>query len=112
MTRTYNWRWVSAGIFTLVIGTAAFYYGATMTFLVPGTPGESFFQKDRVIFGILPLLAALAILSLAGWLFLRSVKGSAVSKSTTLPTMIAYCILGAIGALWLCFIAVAIINHQ
>jgi hypothetical protein len=33
------------GILTFMVGTGLLYYGGTMTFLVPGDPGESFLQR-------------------------------------------------------------------
>lgn len=112
MIRVYNWRWMLVGVITFIIGTIAFYFGGMMTFFVPGDPGEPFFQKDRVLRGILPLLGAISILSLAGWFFLRSVRGNGTASGPGLPTMIAYCILGAIGAFWLFFMAIALISYR
>jgi hypothetical protein len=83
-----------------------------MTFLVPGYPGESFFQKDRLLLGVLPLLAAMAILSVAGWLFLRSSPSPKSNKGPTLPAMIAYCFFGSIGVIWLVFLVVALIHQR
>jgi uncharacterized BrkB/YihY/UPF0761 family membrane protein len=88
-----------AGALAYLAGTMALYFGSAMTFLVPGTPREGFFVKERVIFGVLPLLAALVALCLAGWLFFRSVP----NPRRNLSDVIAYCIGGAIGAIFLFF---------
>jgi uncharacterized BrkB/YihY/UPF0761 family membrane protein len=86
-----------AGVLAFLAGMVALYFGFLMTFLVPGTPGEGFFVKERVILGILPLLAALVALCLSGWLFFRSVP----NPRRHLSDVIAYCIGGAIGAIFL-----------
>jgi hypothetical protein len=85
-----------AGTLVLLVGSAALYYGFVMTFLVPGNLGESFFQRNRVLLGMLPLCAGFLELCWAGWLFFRSVP----YPKRHLLDMIVYCIGGAIGAIW------------
>jgi hypothetical protein len=101
---------MAAGIATFIVGTTLLYFGGTMTFLVPGYPGESFFQKDRLLLGIVPLLAALALFILAAWFF-RSIRFPKAS-GPTLPVMIAYFFFGAIGVLWLSFVVAALVHHR
>ena len=93
-----------AGAFSFIAGTVALYFGFAMTFLTPGTPREGFLVKERVIFGILPLLAALVAICLSGWLFFRSVP----NPKRHLSDVVAYCFGAAIGAIWLFFIVGAI----
>jgi hypothetical protein len=104
IVRIHNLRLKASGVLAFLIGTAALYYGFAMTFLVPGAPGEAFFQKDRVLLGMLPLCAAVLTLCLAGWLLFHS----ASNPKRHLSDMIVYCIGGAIGAIWLSFIIGAI----
>jgi biotin transporter BioY len=97
----------TAGVVALLSGTVGLSYGFAMTFLVPGTPREGFFQKERVLFGILPLVAAVLALCSAGWLFFHSV----LNPKRHLSDVIALCIGGAIGAIWL-FIVVGAIYQR
>ncbi|MGA2882579.1 MAG: hypothetical protein ABSG13_26800 [Bryobacteraceae bacterium] len=62
-----------------------------MSFLVPGIPGEPYFQRDRLLRGNVPLVASVLALCAAGWLFFRS----APKPKITLSEAIAYCIGGA-----------------
>ena len=94
----------AAAVFAFLIGTAALYFGVVMTFLLPGSPGESFFQKDRILLGMLPLGGAVVALCTAGVLLFRS----ASNPKRSLSDMIAYCIGGAIATIWLFFILGAI----
>jgi uncharacterized membrane protein len=85
-------------------GTFALSYGFAETFLVPGTPGETFFQKDRVLFGLLPLATAILILCLAGWLFTRA----STNPKRRLSDTITYCIGGAVITIWALIIIAAV----
>jgi hypothetical protein len=87
-----KWLFLFSGVLAFAVGGFAFYYGAVMAFFVPGYRGESYFQKDRVLLGILPFLLGIGILSLAGWLF---------SKLAPNPTP-----EGAAKAIGYCFAAV------
>jgi uncharacterized BrkB/YihY/UPF0761 family membrane protein len=86
-----------AGVLAFLAGMVALYVGFLMTFLVPGTPGEGFFVKERIILGMLPLLAALVAVCLSGFLFFRSVP----NPRRHLSDVIVYCICGAIGVIFL-----------
>ena len=68
-TAKYNWRMLLAGVGTFLVGTFLFAYGGAMAFFVPGRIGESYFQKERLLLGVLPLFLAVAVLSIAGWFF-------------------------------------------
>jgi hypothetical protein len=67
-----------------------------MAFFVPGYRGEAYFQKDRVLLGILPFSLGICLISVAGWLF---------SKLAANPTpegtakTIGYCFAAVIGTL-------------
>jgi hypothetical protein len=63
--KSFHWRWMLAGVVTYIVGAVALYCGGMMTFLVPGYPRESIFQKERLLLGVLPVLEALEILSIA-----------------------------------------------
>jgi hypothetical protein len=80
------------------------YYGGVMTFLVPGDIGESFFQKDRLLFGILPFLLGIGILVLAGWFLYRSNLFAKASPRPRLIDVAAVCIVRAIGTIWQFFL--------
>jgi hypothetical protein len=101
-----------AGAVTFILGTVVLCSGVIMTFFVPGYPGESFFQKDRLLLGVLPMLAAMAILSMSGWTFLRSVRAPNSSSGPSLSDMIAYCFFGSIGTIWLFFVVAALIHQR
>lgn len=61
-----------SGIVIFIAGTFGLWYGFAMSFLVHGTPGESYFQKDRILLGNLPLVGSMLALTAAGWMFFRS----------------------------------------
>jgi hypothetical protein len=79
-----------------VLGTVALYFGFAMSFLVPGLPGEPYFQKDRILLGNLPLAVSVILLCIAAWLF-RSWTKSKVS----LDTAVMYSIGAAVVSLLL-----------
>lgn len=80
-----------SGIVAFIAGTFGLWYGFVMSFLVPGTPGESYFQRDRILLGNLPLVGSLLALSAAGWMFFRSLS----EPKITLERTITFCIGGA-----------------
>jgi hypothetical protein len=82
-----------SAILAFIVGTFGLWYGFAMSFLIPGVPGEPYFQRDRVLFGNVPLLVSLIALSVAGWLFVLSIS----EPKITLEQAIAYCIGGAVG---------------
>jgi uncharacterized membrane protein YidH (DUF202 family) len=92
------------GSLAFLAGTFALSYGFAETFLVPGTPGETFFQRDRVLFGLLPLAIAISILCLAGWFFARASSNPKRRLSDT----ITCCIGGAVITVFACFILAAL----
>jgi hypothetical protein len=91
MRRTVLLR-VSA-IVTFIAGTFGLWYGFAMSFLVPGTPGESYFQRDRILLGNSPLVGSMLALAAAGWMIFRSFS----EPKITLERAITYCIGGAVG---------------
>ena len=82
-----------SGIVMFIAGTFGLGYGFAMSFLVPGTLGESYFQRDRILLGNLPLVASVLALTAAGWIFFRSLS----EPKITLERAITYCIGGAVG---------------
>jgi hypothetical protein len=97
-----------SGILTFVAGTVGLWYGFAMSFLVPGIPGEPYFQRDRVLLGNLPLLGSVIALAAAGWMFFRSVS----EPKITLERAITYCIGGATGLGFLYAIIGALIYQR
>ncbi|MCU1273494.1 MAG: hypothetical protein JWO48_925 [Bryobacterales bacterium] len=55
-----------------LVGCFLFYYGGTMLLLVPGVPGEAYFNWDRVQYGGIPVVIGLGALLLAGRLWART----------------------------------------
>ncbi len=98
----------ASGILAFVAGTVGLWFGFGMSFLVPGIPGEPYFQRQRVLYGNLPLLASALALCAAGWLFFRSES----ERKITLDQAITYCILGAAGLGFLSFLIGALINQR
>ncbi len=47
-------------------GAFCLYYGCVMLFFVPGYPGESYWARERVLYGLAPLVLSV-ILFLAGY---------------------------------------------
>jgi len=82
-----------SAIVTFIAGTVGLWYGFAMSFLVPGTPGESYFQRDRILLGNLPLVGSMLALAAAGWMIFRSFS----EPKITLERAITYCIGGAVG---------------
>jgi hypothetical protein len=56
-------------------GCILLYYGGTMLLLVPGAPGESYLNWDRVRYGGIPFVIALGALVIAGRMWGRSRGG-------------------------------------
>ena len=50
-----------------------------------------------LMFVVLPLLAAVAVLGMAGWFFFRSLRSPESSHRPTLSAVITYCFVGSIG---------------
>lgn len=106
-TGRINLRLRAAAVSAFLLGTVALAFGFAMSFLVPGTPGDHYFQRNRVLFGNLPLLAAILMLFLSGWLLHRSVPES----KRNLPDTIACCIGGSVGLICV-FAMVGALVHQ
>ena len=81
------------GIVMFMAGTFGLWYGFAMSFLMPGNPGEAYFQKDRFLLGNLPLLGLPLVLSAAGWMVFHSLSEPRI----TLGQAINYSIVGAAG---------------
>ena len=106
-----RWRRVLAGVVAFLVGTGFFSYGGVMTFMVPGEIGESLFSMDRLLFGILPLLTGIAILILAGWFLFRSNLFAKTSQRPRQIDVVAVCIVGAIGTIWLFFLIGSLLSQ-
>jgi hypothetical protein len=105
----YNWRFVLAGVLTFAVGTFLLAYGVAMAFFVPGYPGESYFQKNRLLYGVLPSVISVVVLGIAGWFFFRSSKSL---QRPTLTTLIGYCFVGSIGMILLYAVVGALIYQR
>jgi len=60
------------GVAADVIACFLLYYGATMLLMVPGYPGEGYFAKGRIIYGLLPIVASLVLILVCAWLWSRA----------------------------------------
>ena len=98
----------ASGIVAFIAGTLGLWYGFAMSLLVPGTPGESYFQRDRILLGNLPFVGSVLALAAAGWMFFRSLS----EPKITLEQAIAYCIGAAMGLDFLCFVIGALIYQR
>lgn len=98
---------ICCGVAIFMAATFGLWYSFAMSFLVPGIPGEPYFQRDRVLLGNVPLLASLRGLCVAGW-FLRS----ALKSKITLSEAIIYCMGGAAGLGFLFFVIGAAIHQR
>jgi hypothetical protein len=52
-------------ILSFLGGAGCLYYGSVMLLFVPGYPGESYWQRERIIYGMLPVGLS-AVFFLAG----------------------------------------------
>lgn len=70
-----------------LIASALLYYGTTMLFLVPASPGH-YFDQNLLLYGILPTLLSVALLVTVGWLWVRTggsvFLGKAIGRSFSL----------------------------
>jgi len=64
-----GWFLRLSAIGTGIVACFAVYYGATMSFLAPGNVGESFFVRERVLYGLLPFGSGVlfAVVALMLW---------------------------------------------
>jgi len=106
MQRTFFLRATATSLF--IGATFGLWYGFAMSFLVPGIPGEPYFQRDRVLLGNVPLVASVLALCAAGWLFFRS----ASDPKVTLEKTITYCVAGAAGLLFLLAVIGSVIHKR
>jgi uncharacterized membrane protein YidH (DUF202 family) len=79
-----------------------------MLLLVPGYPGENYFAAKRILFGVLPTMASVAILVLAAWLWSRSREAVNLGKSIVALFLSA---IGAIVLFWIVVIIRASFSH-
>jgi hypothetical protein len=96
----------SAAAVAFLFGTVALWYGFAMSFLVPGTPGAAYFQKDRVLLGNLPLAASPAVLCAASWMATRALQ----KPSIRLRTATLYSVASA-AALLIVFLRIGALVH-
>lgn len=87
------------------LGCFFLYYGAVMLLLVPQFPAEHYLVWGRVVYGILPIILSVALLTLAGWLWRRA------GGSLTLGTYIKRAFLGAVGLVVLLWAVLVVIAH-
>jgi hypothetical protein len=55
-----------------VAACVSLYFGSGMLLLVPGYPGESYFAKERFIYGVLPALLSIGLLMVTAAIWVRS----------------------------------------
>ena len=92
----------SAVLFALAC--SLLYYGTAELFFVPRHLHESYFARDRVLYGVLPTLASGAVLVVVGWLWARS-RGL-IDFRRTIIAAIRYAI-GAVVLFWVGLIIVS-----
>ncbi len=63
---------MSLGILVGFVACLFLYYGATMLLMVPGYPGEEYFAKDRIVYGVIPAAVGSALVLLSSWLWSRA----------------------------------------
>jgi hypothetical protein len=61
----------TASVAAFVVGTLLLAYGAVMLCCVPGYPGESFWQRERILYGLVPLCVAITVFTLVAWALIR-----------------------------------------
>ena len=98
---------ICCGVAIFIAATFGLWYGFAMSFLVPGIPGEPYFQQDRVLLGNVPLVASMLALCAVGWL-LRS----ALKSKITLSEAIIYLCLGSAAGLGFLFFVIDTAIHQ
>jgi hypothetical protein len=98
---------ICCGVAIFIAATFGLWYGFVMSFLVPGMPGEPYFQRDRVLLGNVPLVTSVLALCAAGWFF-----RSALKSKITLSEAIICCIGSAAGLGFLFFVIGAAIHQR
>ena len=68
--------WMAARFVCLGIGSVLLYYGVGFLLFVPGVPGESYWQKERLTYGVLPLLFSVITALLSTWLAIQTPQPS------------------------------------
>jgi len=73
---------------------------------VPGYPGESFWQRERILYGLLPLCGAITVFAIVafGWIRLRNINISALYRTTF------YLLFSSLAIIWLGAI-IAVLSH-
>lgn len=97
-----------SSIAIFLAGAFGVWYGFVMSFLVPGTLGEPYFTRDRILLGNVPLVGSFAALVAAGWMFFRSFSKPRFS----LEQAIVYSIGGAAGLGWLYIVIGGLISQR
>jgi hypothetical protein len=62
----------AALVVLFLMGCFSLYYGGTMLLLVPGSPGEVFLNRDRILYGGIPLVVGVGAVMIAGQLWGRA----------------------------------------
>ena len=68
----------------LAIASSLLYYGLVMLFLVPGNPGGPYWEKPRVVLGLVPLLLGIAMLVVSAWiasLYRSHARGNVITQT-------------------------------
>ena len=87
-----------ACVVLFIAACALLYFGSGMLLFVPGYPGENYFALKRVIYGVLPALGSVGLLTLVSWLWVRPARFRDLKKSVLMTYSLA---LVAVALFWL-----------
>lgn len=59
-------------ILLFLVACISLYYGSGMLLLDPRFRGESYFVRERIVYGVLPTLSSVALLVATSWMWVRS----------------------------------------
>jgi hypothetical protein len=91
-------------ILLFVVACVVLYFGTGMLFVVPGYPGEGYFVRKRILYGLLPTMSSAGLLVAVGWLWDRSSKPEDCGKYVKRSFLYA---MAAISLFWLGLIIIA-----
>jgi hypothetical protein len=75
----------------LAFASFLFYFGLGMLLLVPGAPGEPYWAKERLIYGVVPLCAGLTLATAGPWIALRTHGGDEFGRLVRHHLLYAFC---------------------
>ena len=76
-----------------------------MLLLMPGYPGEHYLTRGRVLYGVIPIVLSLSLMSVAGWFWSRT------GGPASLSTYIQRAFLAALGAVVVFWVGLIVVAH-